>query len=62
MTDKIVDNIEDALRKIEKLVEEEGQRICSDPNKSDDWWYCNQYLEKVVDLIHGAHRFRWMET
>ena len=61
MTDNAVNDIEDMLRKIETLVEEQGQRICSDPNKAEDWHYCNQYLEKVDDLIHGAYRFRWMD-
>ena len=61
MTNEEVDKIENSLREIEKLVEEQGRRICSAPDKGEDWRYCNKYLEGVADLIHGAYRFRWMD-
>lgn len=61
MVDATVDRIEDMLHEIEVFVEQQGQRICSDPGKAEDWHYCNQYLEKIADLIHGACRFRWMD-
>ena len=60
MTNEKVNKIEDMLREIESLVEEQGREICSVPGKGEDWRYCNDYLEKVADLIHGAYRFRWM--
>ena len=55
-----VNEIEDKLRDIEAMVEEQGRLICSDPESADDWHYCNEYVSKVADLIHGAWRFRFM--